>query len=92
MKERELTEDIVKRLGIDPTAGWSEFTDGESSDILVRGVCDIGDEFQTCPLVRSAIFNIDTGKMLRVKCPSPSQAEFDLCFWEDGGISPIGKI
>lgn len=86
MLERELSEEIVERLGIDSRTVWREFADGESGEILVYGKCNAGDETRSCPLERSASINVDTGKMLTTKCPPPWEDNFELCYWGGWGV------
>lgn len=85
MVEKELTADIVERLGIDSTTGWREFGD-DSGNILIYGKCNAEDETRTCPLDRSAIYNIETGEITATKCPPPWEDNFELCYWGGWGV------
>ena len=91
MKELELTEDIIVKLGLDPKKGWEELTVDESADIYVDGVCDVGDETYKCSVAKTLVYNVDTGEMVFTECQELSDPNSKLCYWGGQGGLPISE-
>ncbi|MCH7641430.1 hypothetical protein IID22_04510 [Patescibacteria group bacterium] len=91
MKELELTEDIIVKLGLDPKKGWGEMRVDGSGEIYVQGVCGAGDENYSCPVRKTVIYNADTGAYESAECPTYPNPNSNLCYRELQGKLQVGE-